>query len=140
VKAHSISFISVSIPLIISSSFIPQIIFFFRSSMAVSSSSSSLNENSSSPFYLSNGDHPRLVLVSQPLTGPNYNTWRRSMIASLIAKNKMAFIDGSLPQPSLADEATFHAWTQCNNMIIAWILNSVSKEIASSVIYITTCA
>jgi hypothetical protein len=108
--------------------------------MAVSSTSSSLTENSSSPFYLSNGDHPRSVLVSQPLTGPNYNTWSRSMIVSLIAKNKMAFIDGSLPQPSPADEATFHAWTRCNNMIIAWILNSVSKEIVSSVIYITTCA
>jgi predicted YcjX-like family ATPase len=87
--------------------------------MAVSSISSSLTENSSSPFYLSNGDHPGSVLVSQPLTGLNYNTWSRSMIVSLIAKNKMAFIDGSLPQPSPADEATFHAWTRCNNMIIA---------------------
>jgi hypothetical protein len=61
------------------------------------------------------------------------------MIVSLTAKNKMAFIDGSLPQPSPTDEAVFHAWTRCNNMIIAWILNSISKEIASSVIYIPTC-
>jgi len=44
--------------------------------MAVSSSSS-LTENSSSPFYLSNGDHPGSLLVSQPLTGDNYNTWSR---------------------------------------------------------------
>jgi len=67
--------------------------------MAVSSSSSSLIENSSSQFYFSNGDHPGSVLVSQPLFGANYNTWSRSMILSLIAKNKMTFIDGSLPQP-----------------------------------------
>jgi hypothetical protein len=52
----------------------------------------------------------------------------------------MAFIDGSLPQPSPADEVVFHVWTRCNNIIIAWILSLISKEIASSVIYITTCA
>jgi len=108
--------------------------------MAVSSSSSSLIENSSSPFYLNNGDHPGSILVSQPLIGSNYNTWSRSMIVSLIAKNKMGFIDGSISKPSPDDDVLFHAWTRCNNMIIAWILNSISKEIASSVIYINTCA
>jgi hypothetical protein len=108
--------------------------------MAVSSSSSSLNDISSSPFFLSNGDSPGALLVSQPLIGDNYNTWSTSMIVSLTPKNKLAFIDGSLPKPSHSDDPTFHAWTRCNNMIVAWILNSISKEIASSVIYITTCA
>jgi len=61
------------------------------------------------------------------------------MIVSLTAKNKLGFIDGSLPKPSPEDESLHHAWTRCNNMIIAWILNSVSKDIASSIIYITTC-
>jgi len=108
--------------------------------MAVSSSSSSLIENSSSPFYLNNGDHPGSILVSQPLIGSNYNTWSRSVIVSLIAKNKMGFIDGSISKPSPDDEVLFHAWTCCNDMIVAWILNSISKEIASCVIYINTCA
>jgi hypothetical protein len=109
--------------------------------MAVSSSSSSqfLVDNSASPFFLHNGDNPGTVLVSQPLTGENYNTWSRSMIVSLTAKNKLGFIDGSLPKPSPDDESLHHSWTRCNNMIIAWILNYVSKEIASSIIYITTC-
>ncbi|XP_062162062.1 uncharacterized protein LOC133869111 [Alnus glutinosa] len=80
--------------------------------MDVSSSFSSLNDISSSSFFLSNGDSPGALLVSQPLIDDNYNTW---------------------------NDPTFHAWTWCNNMIIAWILNSISKEIASSVIYITTC-
>jgi hypothetical protein len=115
--------------------------FQFNSSMAMASSSSlSLIKNPSSPFFLKNGDHPGALLVSQPLTGENYNTWSRSMIVSLTAKNKMAFIDGSLPKPSPEDEAIYHAWTRCNNMIIAWILNLISKEIASSIIYIITCA
>ena len=29
-------------------------------------------------------------------------------------------------------------WTRCNTMVISWILNSVSKDIASSVIYANT--
>jgi hypothetical protein len=61
------------------------------------------------------------------------------MIVSLPAKNKLSFINGSLPKPSPANKAMHHTWTSCNNMIIAWILNFISKEIASSVIYITTC-
>jgi hypothetical protein len=61
------------------------------------------------------------------------------MIVSLSAKNKLVFIDGFLPKPSPEDEAMHHTWMRCNNMIITWILNSVLKEIASSIIYITTC-
>jgi len=30
------------------------------------------------------------------------------------------------------------AWIRCNNMVLSWIMNSVSKEIAASIIYITT--
>ena len=34
-------------------------------------------EDSSSPYFLHNGDHPGLNLVSNLLTGANYHTWRR---------------------------------------------------------------
>jgi hypothetical protein len=95
--------------------------------------------DSANPFFLHNGDSPGAVLVSQPLTGENYNTWSRSMTLSLNAKNKLGFINGSLPKPSDETGAQYQAWIRCNDMIISWILNSISKEIASSVIYITTC-
>jgi hypothetical protein len=62
-----------------------------------------------------------------------------SMIMALTAKNKLAFVDGSLPQPSIDAGAEHHAWVRCNNMILSWILNSVSKEIAASIIYIDSC-
>jgi hypothetical protein len=54
----------------------------------------------SSPLFLHNGDNPRIILVPQPLTGENYSTWSRSMLVALSAKNKLCFIDGSLPKPS----------------------------------------
>ncbi|KAL6325185.1 hypothetical protein AAG906_023030 [Vitis piasezkii] len=51
-------------------------------------------EDSSSPFYLHNGDHPRLILVSHHLSGSNYNNWSRVMMMGLTTKNKVGFIDG----------------------------------------------
>lgn len=100
--------------------------------------SPSIFTNPTSPFYLPQGERPGATLGSQPLTGENYNTWSRSMIMALTAKNKLAFIDGSLPQPALDVGVEYQAWVRCNNMILSWIFNSVSKEITASVIYIDT--
>jgi hypothetical protein len=103
-----------------------------------SSSSSPHIDNFSNPFFLHNGDSPGAFLVSQPLIGENYNTWSRSMTMALRAKNKLKFVDGTLTKPNDPDGA--EAWTRCNDMILSWILNSLSKEIAASVIYINTCS
>jgi len=97
------------------------------------------NENASSPFFLHNGDNPGTVLVSQILTGDNFSTWRRSMEMALTAKNKIGFLDGSIPKPSSTD-SSFSAWTRCNTMVLSWILNSISAEIANSVIFIDSAA
>jgi hypothetical protein len=105
-----------------------------------SSTSTTLSiENFSSPFYLHHGDSPVSLLVSQPLNGDNYLTWKRFMMLALMAKNKFSFVDGTLPKPSSTDP-TLHAWVRCNNMVLSWILNSVSKEIANSVIFLNTAA
>ncbi len=39
-------------------------------------------------LFIHHGDHPRVLLVSQPLTETNYHTWSRSMVMTLSAKNK----------------------------------------------------
>lgn len=61
------------------------------------------------------------------------------MVMALMAKKKFSFVDGSLPKPS-STNPTLHAWVRCNNMVLSWILNSISKEIANSVIFINTAA
>ena len=60
------------------------------------------------------------------------------MLVALSAKNKICFIDGSLPKP-LALDSNFQALTICNDMVVSWIMNAISKEIASNVIYIKSC-
>jgi hypothetical protein len=57
------------------------------------------------------------------------------MLVSLSAKNKLCFVDGSMPKPFVNDNL-FQAWTRCIDMVVSWILHSVSKDIASTIIYI----
>jgi hypothetical protein len=102
--------------------------------------SSSFSIEESSPYHLHHDDSPGTVLVSQPLDGDNYHTWSRSMVMALTAKNKLSFLNGSLAKPVDESGAEYQAWLRCNTMVSSWILNSVSKDIAASVIYIDNAA
>lgn len=52
----------------------------------------------------------------------------------LSTKNKLGFIDGSLVVPE-ADSGLQKAWARSNDMVLSWLLKSLSKEIAESVLY-----
>ena len=92
-----------------------------------------------SPFFLHSSNHPGLVLVSQPLVGENYGSWSRALKLALSMKNKTGFVDGSLQAPDIAENPQqYQQWLCNNNMVISWILNSVSKEITPTIIgYLT---
>ena len=103
--------------------------------LVVASSSRSVPmDDSSSLYFLYNGDHPGLTLGSHMLIGSNYNSWSQTVLTVLTMKNKVSFIDGSLPSPTHND-LLFGAWNPCNSMVTSWILNSVSHEIANSLLY-----
>jgi hypothetical protein len=85
-------------------------------------------------LYLHHSDHPGVVLASQSLNGENYQTWSRAIIMALSAKNKLGFIDGTISQPATSSE-DFQQWSRCNNMVKSWLLNSISTDICTSVIY-----
>lgn len=57
------------------------------------------------------------------------------MLIALAAKNKVGFIDGTHKEP---ESPNFKLWNRCNDMVLSWLLNSLSKEIADSVIYSKT--
>jgi hypothetical protein len=61
---------------------------------------------------------------------------------ALTAKNKIGFINGFLPKPSDIPESDplGFACYRCNTMVLSWLINSVSKEIAASIIYIDSTA
>ena len=58
------------------------------------------------------------------------------MKISLSIKNKVGFIDGSIAKPNRFDQIKLNAWIRNNNMVISWIINTMSKEISSGVIFI----
>ena len=99
------------------------------------SSSKSAVDDPLSPYFLHHSDSPGLVLVSQQLTGENYASWSRAMLIALSVKNKTGFVDGSILRPDGTDLGLLNAWIRNNNIVISWILNSVSKDISASILF-----
>jgi hypothetical protein len=91
----------------------------------------------SNPCLLNNGDNPGLSLVTQALIGENYHTWSRSMTMALIAKNKAGFVNGTI-KPMEPISPQYSSWKRCDTMVLSWIINSLSKKISASVIYLDT--
>ena len=94
-----------------------------------------VNTNPSSPYFIPPSD---VVLVSQPLIGlENYLSWSRVVFLSLIGRNKFGFLDGSIPTLDLS-HPLYNAWHRANTTILSWMVNSLSKDLATNVMYIHT--
>ncbi|XP_074371479.1 uncharacterized protein LOC141712440 [Apium graveolens] len=89
------------------------------------------------PYYLSSSDHPGMILVTITLTEHNYSQWCRSMRIALSSKLKLAFIDGSYAKPVSTSHLTVY-WNRCNDIVISWILNTVSPEIRQSIMFMNS--
>ncbi|KAK1415979.1 hypothetical protein QVD17_31767 [Tagetes erecta] len=91
----------------------------------------------SSPYYIHASDYPRQMQVNDPLTDNNYIDWSQEMTNFLFAKNKMEFVDGTIPKPQSTDE-TYMKWMRCDAMIKGWLTTAMEKTIRSSVKYANT--
>ncbi|XP_016558272.2 uncharacterized protein LOC107858048 [Capsicum annuum] len=89
------------------------------------------------PYYLHPSDSPGMNLISSVFDGRGFPGWRRSILIALSAKRKLGFINGSCQMPDLTSP-DFSQWSCCNDMVISWLLNALSKDVADSVIYSTT--
>ncbi|XP_060190299.1 uncharacterized protein LOC132619398 [Lycium barbarum] len=93
--------------------------------------------DSNDPLYIHSSDSPGMSLVNFIFDGRGLQGWRRTILIALSAKNKLGFINGTCKMPD-PDSSGFHAWNRCNDMVTSWLLNSLSKDIADSVIYSKT--
>ncbi|XP_074377913.1 uncharacterized protein LOC141719435 [Apium graveolens] len=91
----------------------------------------------SSPYYIHPSDNPGMKLVSFKFDGNSFSDWKRSMLISLAAKNKVGFVDGTILKP-VSTDSTYKPWDRCNNMMISWILGVLDQDISRSVLYFTT--
>ncbi|KAI9166075.1 hypothetical protein LWI28_025831 [Acer negundo] len=54
---------------------------------------------------------------------------------TLTTKNKGGFVDGTVTKPPLTSAKKYKQWTRCNLLVKGWILNTISPDIAQSVMY-----
>ncbi|CAM8879434.1 unnamed protein product [Rhodiola kirilowii] len=52
-------------------------------------------------------------------------------------KMKLGFVRGAFPRPEDPYQAA--RWDKCNNVVLSWIINSVSPEIGCSLIHSSDC-
>lgn len=71
-------------------------------------------QDPTSPYYLHPSDNPGMKLVSIQFDGNSYADWKRSILISLSAKNKIGFVDGTITKPVFND-TTQKAWERCNS-------------------------
>ena len=90
-------------------------------------------------LFLHHADHPSYVLSPEPLDGNNYNQWKRACVISLKAKNKLGMVDGKYVRPD-SKSPLLAQWERCDNMVISWLIHSMAKDIASSILYCDTAA
>ncbi|GKF55005.1 cysteine-rich receptor-like protein kinase 8 [Tanacetum coccineum] len=90
------------------------------------------------PLFFHQNDHPGLVLISKKLIGSdNYSSWKRSMMITLSARNKLKLINGEFEEPA-TDSPIRPFWERENDMVISWILNTVSEQIGNNLSFVNT--
>ncbi|XP_076915821.1 uncharacterized protein LOC143575299 [Bidens hawaiensis] len=106
--------------------------------MATSNNSMVPNKtiDSSNPIYLHPYDHPGMIPVSNFFDGTSFGAWKRAMMIALSAKNKLCIINNNVTMP--VNETHLAFWQRCNDMVISWILNTLTHDIRNSVLYAET--
>jgi hypothetical protein len=90
-----------------------------------------------SVYFVHPSENPNSLPITPKLTGSNYIAWSRTVERSLGTKNKLGFINGSIPMPD-EDDLNHAAWERCNHLVQSWLINSVSESIAPTIVFCDT--
>lgn len=94
-------------------------------------------QDPTSVFFIHPSDSSANQLVSVKFNGQGFNNWKRSMMLTLSAKNKLGFVDGTIEMPAVSDP-NYKSWERCNDLVISWILFNLEENIARSVLFLKT--
>lgn len=87
------------------------------------------------PFHVHPSDTPGSILILVKLTGSeNYGLWCRSMGIALQEKRKLGFVNGTCKK-EVFDKNLHDDSDTCNAIIHSWIMNTVSPELLSGIVY-----
>nr|XP_016490342.1 PREDICTED: uncharacterized protein LOC107810117 [Nicotiana tabacum] len=86
------------------------------------------------PLYVHPSDVLGASLVYTPFDGTSYGSWHRNILIALSMRNKLNFINGTTKNPYVGSPVV-RQWQRCNDLVISWLTNSLTKEISRSVEY-----
>ena len=89
------------------------------------------------------------INFSVKLTARNYLAWKTQLIPLLNSQDLMSFVDGSQPPPSPTIMSTdtppspvpnpeFQPWFKKDQMLLTWILSSLTEEIFPYIVGVTS--
>ncbi|XP_019455121.1 PREDICTED: uncharacterized protein LOC109356244 [Lupinus angustifolius] len=108
--------------------------YLFKSSIGLFKSSKPFTRSNFSLLHTHPSENPASAMVSPLLNGDNYHQWSKSMKMSLISKQKLEFVDGSIQTPPKTDPI-YKAWERTNNIVISWITRLVNPSISQSILW-----
>ncbi|KAF7834646.1 Retrovirus-related Pol polyprotein from transposon RE1 [Senna tora] len=73
-------------------------------------------------------DATLVLITGHKLNGQNYLQWRQSVFMFLCGKGKNDYLSGVAKAPSQQD-ASYKKWWAENNMVMSWLINSMTTEI-----------
>ncbi|CAM8953513.1 unnamed protein product [Rhodiola kirilowii] len=89
---------------------------------------------SDDPYFVSSHELSGSSIVSKVLDGQeNYAVWKRSMEIALSGRYKLGFIEGKYLKPD--DTVMAARWQRCNDVVMAWLINSVSEKIVGEILH-----
>lgn len=83
----------------------------------------------SSHLYLHPSDATSFTSIEKLQGLANFGSWKRSMEFSLASKKKLGFVTGAYKKD--VDPVKAEHLETCNNIVISWILATVSESIKS---------
>lgn len=95
----------------------------------------SISQDPSSVYFIYPSDSNTSQLVSVKFNDSGFSNWKRSMILSLSAKNKIGFVDGFITKPD-ATSNDLKAWERCNDLICSWNIFNLDETIANIVFFL----
>ncbi|XP_071728205.1 uncharacterized protein [Rutidosis leptorrhynchoides] len=88
------------------------------------------------PLFLHLSDGPGSLPIQEKLIeAQNYRSWRQSVESALSTKRKLGFVIGTIARPA-NDPTRAYQWDTCNNIVISWLMNSISESIVKFIMFI----
>ncbi|XP_070036107.1 uncharacterized protein [Nicotiana tomentosiformis] len=87
------------------------------------------------PLFFTTNDNSGAVLISLQLRGTeNYSVWSRAMRIAILGRNKLGFIEGACKIEDYGQNQV-DMWERCNTIVLSWLMNCVSAELLSEIVY-----